>query len=85
MSIAINKTCRICRSNNLKTVINLGNQALTGVFIKDGNNVDKYNMSLSMCQDCGLTQINEIYDLDLLYGDGYGYDALRNDRLPGLH
>jgi hypothetical protein len=81
MSIAINKTCRICRSNNLKTVINLGNQALTGVFIKDGNNVDKYNMSLSMCQDCGLTQINEIYDLDLLYGDGYGYESALNSSM----
>ena len=76
--IKINKNCRICNSTNLKNVIDLGNQALTGVFIEDGKSVGKYNMSLSMCQDCGLTQINEVYDLDLLYGDGYGYESALN-------
>ena len=85
--IKINKNCRICNSTNLKNVIDLGNQALTGVFIEDGKSVGKYNMSLSMCQDCGLTQINEVYDLDLLYGDGYGYESALNasmiDHLKG--
>ena len=76
--IKINKNCRICNSTNLKKVIDLGKQALTGVFIEDGGSVAKYNMSLSMCQDCGLTQINEVYDLDLLYGDGYGYESALN-------
>ncbi len=79
--IKINKNCRICNSANLKNVIDLGNQALTGVFIEDGESVGKYNMSLSMCQDCGLTQINEVYDLDLLYGDGYGYESALNSSM----
>ena len=68
--IETNKCCRICNSSNLTEVINLGEQALTGVFVKDGRTVEKFNMSLSMCDDCGLVQINEVYDLDLLYGDG---------------
>ena len=79
--IKINKNCRICESINLETVIDLGNQALTGVFISDGSSVGKYNMSLSMCDDCGLTQINEVYDLDLLYGDGYGYESALNSSM----
>jgi len=77
-TIKINEKCRVCNSVNLQTVIDLGNQALTGAFIKNGSSVGKYNMSLSMCSDCGLTQINEIYDLDLLYGEGYGYESALN-------
>jgi hypothetical protein len=81
MSIKINKNCRVCGSPDLKSVINLGQQSLTGVFINDGSTVDKYNMSLSMCKSCGLTQINEVYDLDLLYGDGYGYESALNSSM----
>jgi len=81
MTIEINKNCRVCKSDKQKTVIDLGHQALTGVFIKDGSSVGKYNMSLSMCSDCGLTQINEVYDLDLLYGDGYGYESALNSSM----
>lgn len=79
--IKINKKCRVCKSKNLKQVINLGNQALTGVFVEDGKSVEKFNMSLSMCLDCGLTQINEVYDLSLLYGDGYGYESSLNSSM----
>jgi NDP-4-keto-2,6-dideoxyhexose 3-C-methyltransferase len=79
--IELNKNCRVCSSTNLSTVINLGPQALTGVFIKDGESVSKFNMSLSMCDECGLTQINEVYDLDLLYGDGYGYESALNSSM----
>jgi hypothetical protein len=78
LSININKHCRICESSNLTNVINLGNQALTGVFENDGDLVQKFNMSLSICDNCGLTQINEVYDLNLLYGDGYGYESSLN-------
>lgn len=79
--IKINKKCRVCKSENLKQVINLDNQALTGVFVEDGKSVEKFNMSLSMCLDCGLTQINEVYDLSLLYGDGYGYESSLNSSM----
>lgn len=79
--IKINKKCRVCKSKNLKQVINLDNQALTGVFVGDGKSVEKFNMSLSMCLDCGLTQINEVYDLSLLYGDGYGYESSLNSSM----
>ena len=79
--IEINKHCRVCSSSQLRTVIDLGSQALTGAFIEDGESVNKYNMSLSMCEECGLTQINEVYDLDLLYGDGYGYESALNSSM----
>ncbi len=80
-AIKVNKSCRVCNSSNLETVIDLGNQALTGVFVEEGNSVNKFNMSLSMCKDCGLTQINEVYDLNLLYGDGYGYESALNSSM----
>lgn len=69
------KSCRICGSKLGENVLDLGSQSLTGIFIENGNDVPTCNMSLSMCQsdNCGLVQINEIYDLDMLYGDHYGY------------
>ena len=79
--IEINKHCRVCSSSQLRTVIDLGSQALTGAFIEDGESVNKYNMSLSMSEECGLTQINEVYDLDLLYGDGYDYESALNSSM----
>lgn len=80
-NIKINKKCRVCKSSDLETVINLGPQALTGVFVHEGESVSKLNMSLSMCKNCGLTQINEVYDLDLLYGEGYGYESALNSSM----
>ena len=80
-NLKINKKCRVCESLNLINVFDLGPQALTGVFIPDGQSVNKFNMSLSMCKDCGLTQINEVYDLDLLYGEGYGYESALNSSM----
>ena len=73
--------CRVCNSSNLRNVFDLGSQALTGVFIKNGSEVPSYNVSLSSCQSCGLTQINEVYDLDLLYGEGYGYESSLNSSM----
>ncbi len=76
--IKTNTNCRVCGSENLSIAIDLGTQSLTGVFLKNGASVDKFNISLSTCEDCGLLQINEVYDLDLLYGDGYGYESSLN-------
>ena len=74
------KSCRICGGSLTENVLDLGDQALTGVFTKIGAAVPTCKMSLSMCQDnnCGLVQINEVYDMDLLYGDHYGYASSLN-------
>lgn len=69
--------CRICGNSQLVEVLDLGVQALTGVFPKivdaplthgplkllkcDGDNV------------CGLLQLGHSYDLEEMYGENYGY------------
>lgn len=75
--------CRICGTGLSKPVLNLGKQALTGLFIKNGHAVEKHQVSLSIClnKKCQLVQINEVYDLNLLYGDHYGYESSLNSSM----
>lgn len=67
--------CRVCGSPLGAQVLKLGRQALTGVFVKDGAAVPRHEISLSMCGDarCGLVQLDQVYNLDDLFGEGYGY------------
>lgn len=71
--------CRICGNGKLAEVLNLGNQALTGVFPKKNQKVEKGPLELVKCDDqtnpeaCGLLQLKHNYDLNLLYGENYGY------------
>ena len=74
MNISESTKCRISGSENLITVLDLGIQALTGVFPK---NVDAPITSgplrLVWCPDSGLLQLQHTYDLTEMYGDNYGY------------
>lgn len=74
------KKCRVCGNTNLVDVINLGEQALTGVF--PSSKVQKITVGpliLVKClgedskNHCGLVQLKHTYNLDELYGDNYGY------------
>lgn len=68
------KNCRICQSENLQTVVSLGEQYLTGVFPMSTNEqITKGGLDLVWCEDCGLLQMKQSYDLDEMYGDNYGY------------
>lgn len=73
------KKCRVCGNSNLKTIINLGNMSLTGVFPKPGESIDSSPLELVKCWDdnigscCGLVQLRHTYNLEKLYGDNYGY------------
>ncbi len=69
----INK-CRISGSGNLITVLDLGNQALTGVFPRNVNEpITSGPLRLVWCPDSGLLQLQHTYDLTEMYGDNYGY------------
>lgn len=69
--------CRICGNQNLVKVLELGDQALTGVFPK--NKADKLTsgpLTLVKCtgrECCGLLQLAHSYSLDEMYGANYGY------------
>ncbi len=70
--------CRVCGNKNLKPVVNLGRQALTGLFPLEHEVVPKGPLELVRCvksnsNNCGLVQLNHNYDLSVLYGDNYGY------------
>jgi hypothetical protein len=72
--------CRICGNRELVPILDLGIQALTGVFPK---NVDEFvetgPLELVKCwseterEVCGLVQLKHSYEPDQLYGLNYGY------------
>jgi hypothetical protein len=82
----INK-CRISGSENLLTVLNLGYQALTGVF--PTNVEDKVTtgpVELVWCPESGLLQMKQSYDLGEMYGMNYGYrSGLNKSMVLHLH
>lgn len=72
--------CRICGNPNLIKVLDLGEQALTGVFPRSKDQpVTRGPLQLLKCHDesgkdvCGLLQLAHSYDLNEMYGDNYGY------------
>jgi len=74
MKITEAKKCRISGSQNLITVLDLGVQALTGVFPKDiSTPITSGPLRLVWCPESGLLQLQHTYDLQEMYGDNYGY------------
>jgi hypothetical protein len=66
--------CRISGSSHLISVLNLGEQVLTGVFPRYvGQSVTKGPLELLWCPDSGLVQLRHSYDLKEMYGCDYGY------------
>lgn len=74
------KQCRICGNSNLDTVLNLGVQALTGVFPKRADEtVSCGPLDLVRCREddkgkfCGLLQLRHSHGLGEMFGTSYGY------------
>jgi len=72
--------CRICGNTNLRPILDLGDQALTGRFPhSQTEHVEKMPLQLVLCQGheneqvCGLVQLMHTGDLNKLYGAEYGY------------
>lgn len=77
----INK-CRISKSTNLKTILNLGEHYLTGVFPKKKDEViTKGPLELAWCEDSGLVQLKHSFDPDEMYGSNYGYRSGLNNSM----
>lgn len=74
--------CRVSGSKNLITVLNLGNQELTGVFPPDRDTqVTSGPLELVWCPDSGLLQLAHSYDASEMYGDNYGYRSGLNQSM----
>lgn len=79
--------CRLCRGTDLEPVLDLGEQALTGVFPKSRDErVPSGPLRLVKCGGCGLVQLAHNYDLPTLYGGDYGYrSGLNGSMVRHLH
>ena len=69
--------CRVCGNTELTTVLDLGNQYLSGIFPKViDENMYKGPLKLVKCNDesgCGHVQLEHTFDLPTMYGQEYGY------------
>jgi hypothetical protein len=74
--------CRVGKSKNLVSVLNLGHQALTGVFPKSADEeITSGPLELVWCPDSGLLQLNHSYEPDEMYGENYGYRSGLNQSM----
>jgi hypothetical protein len=75
--------CRICANTELTTLLELGNQYLTGVFPRSKDeSLTRGPLTLVKCsggdETCGLVQLEHSYDSTEMYGDKYGYRSSLN-------
>ena len=83
--------CRICGNTELIEVLDLGAQALTGVFPRTkSQRITVGPLKLVKCfggmEVCGLLQLQHTYDLTEMYGLNYGYrSGLNKSMVEHLH
>lgn len=79
--------CRICGNKNLVPILDLGKQALTGVFPLANEDVEAGPLEIVKCfsedmsSSCGLVQLKHDYQMEKLYGDNYGYRSGLNQSM----
>ena len=68
------KCCRVCGTRLERGVVDLGMQAMTGIFPKDAGSDPPFGpLSLGFCSGCTLVQLCHDYDSGIMYGENYGY------------
>jgi hypothetical protein len=85
--------CRICGNPDLRKVLDLGEQHLTGVFpSKVSSSLAKGPVQLVKCfgddpkRFCGLVQMRHSFAADEMYGETYGYrSGLNRSMVDHLH
>jgi hypothetical protein len=66
--------CRLSGSKDLRSMLHLGEQSLTGVFPERGDEpITRGPLELVFCPESGLLQLHHSYDLAEMYGLNYGY------------
>ena len=62
------KSCRICGSEKLTSVVDLGNQPLANDLSEEGENKKvKIPLVLCWCSECGTIQLTETVDPEILF------------------
>lgn len=78
--------CRICENNHLISVLDLGDQYISGIFPKNISD-DFYRgpLTLVKCDEskggCGHVQLKHTFDLPTMYGNEYGYRSGLNSSM----
>jgi hypothetical protein len=76
------KSCRVCRSKNLKLILELGNFVSCGTFYKIGSKqASPVPIKLLQCNNCKLIQTQHNYNKNSLFGDNYGYRSGINESM----
>jgi C-methyltransferase-like protein/putative zinc binding protein/methyltransferase family protein len=76
------EACRVGKDRHLVSVLNLGEQALTGVFPKSPSElVTKGPLELVWSPSSGLLQLKHSYEPSEMYGDNYGYRSGLNQSM----
>jgi len=90
MNYVETRHCRICGNAQLEVVLDLGDQALTGVFPRSVDEpVTRGPLRLVRCagalpdgsDSCGLLQLQHSFALDEMYGLNYGYRSGLNPKM----
>jgi len=68
--------CRICKSDKIKKILDLGEQAFTGKFPSSKQkNIAKSPLSISLCLKCKFVQLSHNFKSSYLYNQEYGYES----------
>ncbi len=74
--------CRMSGDQHLVSVLNLGEQAFTGIFPRSPTDkVPSGPLELLWCPRSGLLQLAHQFDLTAMYGDNYGYRSGLNQSM----
>jgi len=75
-------SCRVGGGRNLVSVLNLGEQELTGVFPKSRDvAITRGPLELVWCPDSGLLQLAHSFEASEMYGENYGYRSGLNQSM----
>ncbi len=83
--------CRICGNEKLQQVLNLGEQFLSSQFVKSNEDEElsrvRVPLTLLLCDVCGLVQLKETVDRDLMYRSYFyrsGVNPMMRDALSDV-
>lgn len=81
-SYQVIEKCRVGKQKDLVSVLDLGTQALTGVFPRSSSEyVTEGPLELAWSPSSGLLQLKHSYNPDEMYGENYGYRSGLNQSM----
>jgi SAM-dependent methyltransferase len=79
MDYEIVSNCRVCNGSKLLTSLQFGDFASCGIFPEEfEESVSKGELTLMICEECLLVQLDRNFDLDSLFREDYGYESSLN-------